>query len=86
MTSHNALTLRVWERGAGLDQGVRHGGLRGRRRGGTQTPDRPRSGGNPAGGQLHIAWRTDDHIFMTGPSEFEYEGHLDAQTFRVVGG
>ncbi len=30
------------------------------------------------GGPLHIAWReTDDHILMTGPTEFEFSGDID---------
>jgi diaminopimelate epimerase len=34
------------------------------------------------GGELTIAWRdTDDHVLMTGPAAFEFEGRLDAALF-----
>jgi diaminopimelate epimerase len=29
------------------------------------------------GGRLEVEWRADDHIWMTGPAELEYEGNLD---------
>ena len=78
VTSPEAITLRTWERGAGLTKacgsaacaaavcGVRKG-LVGR----NVTVTLP-------GGPLHIAWREDDHILMTGPVELEHEGVLDA--------
>jgi diaminopimelate epimerase len=85
VTSHNALTLRVWERGAGLTKACGTAACAA-----VVAAVRKRLTGREVvvtlpGGQLHIAWRTDDHIFMTGPSQFEYEGLLDAQTFRIVG-
>ena len=34
------------------------------------------------GGDLDIEWRTrDDHVLMTGPVEYEYEGRFDAALF-----
>lgn len=32
------------------------------------------------GGDLHIVWREDDHVIMTGPAEWEFAGTLDAAT------
>ena len=29
------------------------------------------------GGTLHVEWAADNHIRMTGPVEFEYEGVID---------
>ena len=29
------------------------------------------------GGDLRIAWRADDHVVMTGPVEYEFEGRFD---------
>ena len=34
----------------------------------------------PPGGDLVIEWRDDDKIVMTGPAEWEFSGHLDAET------
>ncbi|MDZ7823853.1 MAG: diaminopimelate epimerase [Ahrensia sp.] len=32
------------------------------------------------GGDLHILWRGDDHVIMTGPTEWEFAGKLDPAT------
>lgn len=37
------------------------------------------------GGQLALEWRTrDDHVLMTGPAVFEYEGRFEANLFKGV--
>ena len=28
------------------------------------------------GGDLEIEWREDDHIYMTGPAEFAFDGEI----------
>lgn len=33
------------------------------------------------GGELTIEWRADDHVLMTGPVEFEFEGKFDPAIF-----
>jgi diaminopimelate epimerase len=85
VTSHGSLTLRVWERGAGLTKACGSAACAA-----AVAAARKRLTGREVvvtlpGGPLHIAWRSDDHILMTGPSTFEYEGRLDAQTFRIAG-
>ncbi|MCG8558273.1 MAG: diaminopimelate epimerase [Hyphomicrobiales bacterium] len=78
VTAPDAMTLKVWERGAGLTRacgtaacaaavaGARKG-LTGR----TVTVALP-------GGPLAIAWReADHHVLMTGPFALDYEGELD---------
>jgi len=78
VTSPTTITLRVWERGAGLTKAcgsaacaatvcAARKGVTGR----TVTVTLP-------GGPLAIAWRADDRIFMTGPVELEHEGVLEA--------
>jgi diaminopimelate epimerase len=78
VTSTEAITLRTWERGAGLTKAcgsaacaatvcAARRGLTGRR----VTVTLP-------GGPLLIEWRADDRILMTGPVELEHEGVLDA--------
>jgi diaminopimelate epimerase len=72
-TSRSALTLRVWERGAGLTRACGSGAcaaaVAAHRRGLT--------GRDVAvtlpGGDLQIAWRPDGRVVMTGPVEFERE-------------
>jgi diaminopimelate epimerase len=77
VTARDAITVRTWERGAGLTKAcgsaacatlvcaVRKG-LAERR----ATVTLP-------GGPLLVEWADDDRIFMTGPVEFEHEGMLD---------
>ena len=36
------------------------------------------------GGELMIEWREDGHVLMTGPAQWEFSGHLDAQSGAVV--
>jgi diaminopimelate epimerase len=81
VTSRMALTLKVWERGAGLTRACGSGacaaavaahrrGLTGRQ----VTVTLP-------GGDLLIDWRGDEHVIMTGPVELEFETTLDPALF-----
>jgi diaminopimelate epimerase len=37
------------------------------------------------GGKLMIEWRDgDNHVLMTGPADFEYEGRFDPALFASV--
>jgi diaminopimelate epimerase len=73
----HALKLRVWERGAGATLACGSGAC--------ATLVAAASTGRTArsasvdlpGGRLHIAWRDDGHVIMTGPVEVEFEGTLD---------
>ncbi len=80
VVSGEAITLRTWERGAGLTRAcgsaacaatvcAARKGLTGR----TVTVTLP-------GGPLLIEWRADGRIFMTGPVEIEHEGVLELAT------
>jgi diaminopimelate epimerase len=78
VTSPSSITLRTWERGAGLTKACGSAacaaGVCAARKGMTGrevTVTLP-------GGPLLIEWRADDRIFMTGPVELEHEGVLDA--------
>ncbi len=82
--SREHLVLRTWERGAGLTKACGSAacaaavaavrlGLTGR----TVTVTLP-------GGELRIEWRArDDHVLMTGPVAYEYEGKFDPALFEV---
>lgn len=80
VTGSDALTLRTWERGAGLTRACGSGACaaavsaaRTGRTGRTVTVTLP-------GGPLLIEWRDNDHIIMTGPAEWEFSGQFDPQT------
>jgi diaminopimelate epimerase len=75
------IRLRVWERGAGLTLACGSGacaalvnahrrGLAGRAA--TMVLD---------GGTLHIAWRDDGHVIMTGPAVTAFQGTVDLSTY-----
>jgi diaminopimelate epimerase len=77
VTARDAITVRTWERGAGLTKAcgsaacaaavcAARKGLTGRR----VTVTLP-------GGRLDIEWRADNHILMTGPAALEHEGVLE---------
>jgi len=84
VTAPNALTLRVWERGAGLTKACGTAACaagvcaaRTGRTGRAVTVSLP-------GGELHIDWReSDDHMLMTGAVELEFEGRLEPALFEV---
>ncbi|MHC1547429.1 diaminopimelate epimerase [Phyllobacterium sp. K27] len=79
VTSRNAITLRTWERGAGLTRACGSAacaaGVSAARTGRT---DRAVTVTVP-GGPLVIEWLEDDHVLMTGPAEWEFSGTLDPQ-------
>jgi diaminopimelate epimerase len=81
VTAPDAMTIRTWERGAGLTGACGSAACaaavsaaRTRRTGRSVTVT------VPAGGQIHILWREDDHVVMTGPAEWEFSGSFDPAT------
>jgi diaminopimelate epimerase len=80
VTAPDAMTIRTWERGAGLTRACGSAacaaavcGARTRRTERTVTVTVP-------GGPLLIEWHDDDHVVMTGPAEWEFSGTLDPAT------
>ncbi|MBS1180563.1 MAG: dapF [Proteobacteria bacterium] len=81
VTAPDALTLKVWERGAGLTRACGSAACaaavsaaRTRRTGRTVRVTLP-------GGDLVIDWTADNHILMTGATEFEHDGLLPEDIF-----
>jgi diaminopimelate epimerase len=82
VVSREHLVIRTWERGAGLTKACGSAACasavaaaRLGRVGRTVTVALP-------GGELRIEWRAaDDHVLMTGPVAFEYEGKFDPALF-----
>jgi diaminopimelate epimerase len=79
------ITIRTWERGAGLTKACGSAACatavaaaRLKRANRTVQITLP-------GGDLSIEWRDrDDHVLMTGPAAFEYEGQFDPALFAAV--
>jgi diaminopimelate epimerase len=84
--SPDHIVLRTWERGAGLTQACGSAACaavvaaaRLRRTGRKVTVTVP-------GGDLLIEWRErDDHVLMTGPVAYEYQGTFDPALFGTAG-
>jgi diaminopimelate epimerase len=84
--SREHIVVRTWERGAGLTRACGSAACaaavaaaRLRRTSRTVTVTLP-------GGDLLIEWRErDDHVLMTGPVAFEYEGRFDPALFAEAG-
>jgi diaminopimelate epimerase len=82
--SKEHIIVRTWERGAGLTKAcgtaacaAAVSAARTRRTGRKVTVTLP-------GGDLLIDWRErDDHVLMTGPVEYEYEGRFDPALFTA---
>src|SRR5215510_1244757 len=78
VTSPGAITLRTWERGAGLTRACGSAACAA-----TVCAARKELTGRHVvvtlpGGPLGIEWRADDRILMTGPVELEHDGVLEA--------
>jgi diaminopimelate epimerase len=86
VVSREHIVVRTWERGAGLTRACGSAACaaavaaaRLRRTDRTVTVTLP-------GGDLTIEWRErDDHVLMTGPVAFEYEGQFDPALFAEAG-
>lgn len=77
VTSRDAITLRTWERGAGLTRACGSAACAaavcGARKGLTER----RVIVTVPGGPLAIEWRDNDHVYMTGPVADEHAGTID---------
>ena len=82
----DCITLRVWERGAGLTKAcgtaacaVAVAAAQTGRANRHVTVNLP-------GGPLDIEWRDDDHIIMTGPVAYEHRGEIDISPDGALAG
>jgi diaminopimelate epimerase len=86
VVSRDRIVMRTWERGAGLTKACGSAACaaavaaaRLRRTDRKVTVTLP-------GGDLAIEWRErDDHVLMTGPVAYEYEGRFDPALFAAAG-
>jgi diaminopimelate epimerase len=82
--SRERIIIRTWERGAGLTKACGSAACaaavsaaRTKRTERTVTVTLP-------GGDLKVEWRADDHVLMTGPVEYEFEGRFDPALFATA--
>lgn len=85
VTSRDHMNIRTWERGAGLTGACGSAAcaavvsaIRTRRTG------RKVAVTVPAGGDLLIEWKDNDHVLMTGPAAWEFSGTLDPATGAYI--
>ncbi|MER8818828.1 diaminopimelate epimerase [Mesorhizobium sp. M0991] len=81
VTSPETMVIRTWERGAGLTKACGSAACaavvaaaRTRRTGRSVTLM------TPGGGSLHVLWRDDDQVILTGAAEWEFSGSFDPST------
>ncbi|SRR6266566_1091580 len=84
VVSRGHLIVRTWERGAGLTRACGSAACAALVCASRiQRTDRKATVSLP-GGDLSIEWREDDHVLMTGPVEYEFEGRFDAALFETA--
>jgi diaminopimelate epimerase len=86
VASRTHLVVRTWERGAGLTRACGSAACAAAVAAARlDRTDRAVTVTLP-GGDLRIEWRADDdHVLMTGPIAYEYEGRFDPALFATAG-
>jgi diaminopimelate epimerase len=77
VTSPRTITVRTWERGAGLTRACGSAACATAVSAARKGLAERRVTVILSGGPLEIEWRADDHIWMIGPVELEHEGAFD---------
>lgn len=81
VTSQQTMVICTWERGAGLTKACGSAAcasvVAAAR---TKRTGRSVSLITPGGGELHVEWRDDDHVVLTGAAEWEFSGRFDPST------
>src|SRR6266700_3941337 len=79
------ITIRTWERGAGLTRACGSAACAAAVAAARLKRANRIVQVSPPGGDLTIEWRErDDHVLMTGPATFEYDGRFDPALFATV--
>lgn len=84
ITGRDTIRLRVWERGAGITQACGTGACAAAVAGARRDLTGRAVTVTLDGGSLHIDWRDDDHVIMTGPVATSYTGSFDTESFPGV--
>ena len=80
VTGRDALSLRTWERGAGLTKACGSAACAAAVSAARTNRTHRNVSVTVPGGLLSIEWRPDDHVIMTGPAEWEFSGMFDPAT------
>jgi diaminopimelate epimerase len=78
--TRDALSLRTWERGAGLTKACGSAACAAAVSAARTNRTNRNVSVTVPGGLLSIEWRPDDHVIMTGPAEWEFSGMFDPAT------
>jgi diaminopimelate epimerase len=82
IVSRDHIVIRTWERGAGLTKACGSAACAAAVAAARLKRTNRKVKVTLPGGELTIDWRTsDDHVLMTGPIEFEFEGTFDPAAF-----
>jgi diaminopimelate epimerase len=82
ITSRDAITIRTWERGAGLTKACGSAACAAVVAAARLKRTNRKVKVTLPGGELTIDWRiSDDHVLMTGPVQFEFAGKFDPALF-----
>jgi diaminopimelate epimerase len=80
--SREHIVIRTWERGAGLTKACGSAACASAVAAARLKRTERKVRVTLPGGDLAIEWRAgDDHVLMTGPVEFEFEGRFDPALF-----
>lgn len=85
VVSRDHIVIRTWERGAGLTRACGSAACAAAVAAARFNRTSRKVKVTLPGGELAIDWReSDDHVLMTGPVEFEFEGRFDPALFRLL--
>ena len=85
VASRDHIVIRTWERGAGLTKGCGSAACAAAVAAARLKRAERKVKVTLPGGELTIEWREkDDHVLMTGPVQFEFEGKFHAKLFEKV--
>ena len=76
VTAENEIRTRVWERGSGITMACGTGACATAVAASVTGRCSRKSTIVMDGGRLEIDWRDDNHVYMTGPAEFVFEGEV----------
>ena len=84
--SRDAIVIRTWERGAGLTKACGSAACAAAVAAARLKRSNRKVKVTLPGGDLTVDWRSsDDHVLMTGPVQFEFEGRFDPKLFGKAG-
>lgn len=85
IVSRDHIVIRTWERGAGLTKACGSAACAAAVAAARLKRTERKVRVTLPGGELSIEWRaSDDHVLMTGPAEFEFEGRFEPALFEKV--